>query len=509
MTTEIIVGDCREVLRRLPAASVHCVVTSPPYFGLRDYGTGSWSGGDPSCDHVVRERRNGLGMVKLGERYRGGGHKAAQPKLIQAKDLCPRCGAVRSDGQIGLEETPSAYIAEMVEVFREVWRVLRDDGTLWVNMGDSYAGSRAGPQEGKGLLAGRTITDQRMMRRNDGNHKAREGKPKDLLGIPWRLAFALQDAGWYLRRDIIWSKPNPMPESVVDRPSSAHEYVFLMTKRPDYFYDGEAIVEPSSPGTHDRLSRKNLLNETGSFRANGGTDRPMKAGGRKLAANGSGIKNNGSMNAALRVMPETRNARSVWTIVTESFTGAHFATFPTKLAETCIKAGTSEWGCCPTCGAPWQRVVTKGEPNLAHRRASGADKSGGYNGQSTKDHDDAGVQNASDVKRRILNGMRHKTSTWVQGCTCAAAAPTPCMVLDPFAGACTTLMVADRLQRNSIGIELNRKYAAMGAARLAKDAGMFAEVSGVDGHSPPALDRQAAFDLLGGLAASESIPAAE
>lgn len=453
MTTEIIVGDCREVLRRLPAASVHCVVTSPPYFGLRDYGV---------------------------------------------------------DGQIGLEDTPAKFVLELVDVFREVWRVLRDDGTCWINMGDSYAGSRAGPQGGTGLMSGRTVGHQREMRRKDGNHLARSGgKVKDLLGMPWRLAFALQDAGWYLRRDIIWSKPNPMPESVDDRPSGSHEYVFLMTKRPDYFYDGAAIAEPSSPGTHERLSRKNLLNETGSFRANGGTDRPMKAGGRKLAANGSGIKNNGSMNAALRVMPETRNARSVWTIVTESFSGAHFATFPAKLAETCIKAGTSEHGCCPTCGAQWKRVITKGEPNLAHRRASGGDKSGGYNGQSTKDHDAAGVQNASDVKRRILNGMRHKTSTWVQGCTCAAAAPTPCMVLDPFAGACTTLMVADRLRRNSIGVELNRKYAAMGAARLAKDAGMFAEVSDVDGHSPPALDRQAAFDLLGSLPASERIPAAE
>lgn len=430
------------------------VCTSPPYFGLRDYGV---------------------------------------------------------DGQIGLEDTPAKFVLELVDVFREVWRVLRDDGTCWINMGDSYAGSRAGPQGAAGLMSGRTIGHQREMRRKSGNHEARAGRPKDLLGIPWRLAFALQDDGWYLRRDIVWSKNNPMPESVDDRPSGSHEYVFLMTKRPDYFYDGPAIAEPSSPGTHERLSRKNLLNEKGSFRTNGGGDpRPMKPGGRKLAAVGSGIKNNGSMDAALRVMPETRNARSVWMISTESFAGAHFATFPAKLAETCIKAGTSEHGCCPTCGAQWKRVVTKGEPNLAHRRASGADKSGGYNGKSTKDHDAAGVQNASDVKRRILNGMRHKTSTWTQGCTCAPAAPTPCMVLDPFAGACTTLMVADRLRRNSIGIELSPAYAKMGAARLAKDAGMFAEVvSGVDGDGTPALDRQAAFDLLGGLAASESIPAAE
>lgn len=310
MSVRVLLGDCLDILPTLAAGSVQCCVTSPPYFGLRDYG---------------------------------------------------------AEGQIGLEAAPAAYIATIVAVFREVRRVLRDDGTLWLNLGDSYAGSRAGPQGKLGEMADRSIASQREMRREDGKHKARLGaKAKDLLGIPWRVAFALQDDGWFLRSDIIWVKPNPMPESVADRPTSAHEHVFLLTKQARYFYDAEAIREA---GTSER-------------------DRGRPDGSATFERFGV----NTSCGTAV---DGTRNARNVWIIATQPFAGAHFATMPPELAERCIKAGSGP------------------------------------------------------------------------GDT----------VLDPFAGAFTTALVADRLHRDAIGIELNPAYCAMAQARIERDAGMFAQVA--------------------------------
>ena len=478
MTIRILQGDCREVLKTLPDQSVHMVCTSPPYYRLRSY----LPDGHPD--------------------------KATE---------------------IGLEQTPAEYVRNIVAVFCELRRVLRDDGSVWLNLGDGYAAGGNGGQNRE---------------RSDSfhSHAPRDGdttgqrktappglKPKDLMMIPARVAIALQDDGWWIRSDIIFSKPNPMPESVTDRPTSSHEHVFLLAKsgsttfwthrdgpgsrtQPapdyrwvhrktaeevaidpgddknwrrvnlwsgnDYFFDAEAIAEPSSPATHARLSQ-DVQNQVGSMRANGGakTNGPMKAVGRKLAAEGSGIKNNGSFDAAMAIMPATRNSRNVWTIATQSFSEAHFATFPPDLADRCIKAGTSERGCCRSCGAPWVRVITKGEPDMAHRLASGADASGGYNGQSTKNHDAAGVQNASDVKRRILEGMRERTYAWFPSCSCDAGDPVPAVVLDCFAGAFTAPLVADRLQRHAIGVELNREYCEMARRRIEQDAGMFAEIA--------------------------------
>ena len=224
MSFQIIQGDCLDGLRTLPDACVQCVVTSPPYYGLRDYG---------------------------------------------------------HDGQIGLEETPEAYITKMVEVMREVRRVLRNDGTLWLNIGDSYAGSGKGPA---GNLGARH--NERHLEHTVASGNVPHGcKPKDLIGIPWMLAFALRADGWFLRQDIIWHKPNPMPESVVDRCTKAHEYVFLLTKSARYHYDAEAVKEDAIGG-------------------------------------------------------DTRNRRSVWSITTKPFTGAHFAVMPEDLVEPCIKAGS-------------------------------------------------------------------------------------------------------------------------------------------------------------------------
>jgi DNA modification methylase len=316
MSIQIIEGDCRDVLATLPDQSVHCCVTSPPYFGLRDYGV---------------------------------------------------------DGQIGLEPTPNEFVAELVAVFREMRRVLRDDGTLWLNLGDSYVttppGNKSKPKDVDGLYGRRQ--DMQIGHGEDRDAIWACGKSsglphKNLLGMPWRVAFALQADGWYLRQDIIWHKPNPMPESVTDRCTKAHEYVFLLSKSARYFYDQAAIAEPASYPD-------------------------------------DGIRVATPKNAALGLKPtreyghqngDTRNARSVWTIAAQPFKEAHFATFPPDLADRCIKAG------CPKGGT----------------------------------------------------------------------------VLDPFGGAGTTGLVADRLQRNAVLIELNPAYADIARRRIAGDAPLFAEV---------------------------------
>jgi len=303
MTVKIITGDCRDVLRSLDANSVQCCVTSPPYFGLRDYGMAE---------------------------------------------------------QIGLEPSPDEFVAEMVAVFRDVRRLLRDDGTLWLNIGDSYA---AHASASHGYKDGRA---NRSARAAAGVPK--DLKPKDLIGIPWRVAFALQADGWYLRQEIIWHKPNPMPESVTDRCTKAHESVFLLAKSARYYFDAPAIAEPAEYPVGSRADVKK-----GEF-------------------SGKGADRLGQ--EAFRAIRDTRNRRSVWTIASQPFSGAHFATMPPELAETCIKAGTKP------------------------------------------------------------------------GDT----------VLDPFGGAGTTGLVADRMQRNATLIELNPTFAAMARERIAADASLFAEV---------------------------------
>lgn len=230
MTTRILTGDCIESMQNLADESVHCCVTSPPYYGLRDYGTATWQGGDSDCNHQVGEIRTGLGMAALGAKYSGGGHKASEPKPMYAKEQCPHCGAVRVDKQIGLENKPEEFIDRLVSVFREVKRVLRNDGTLWVNIGDSYASNT----KGSGGLSKKQLSNTGIRYApRKFNHGVKE---KDLIGIPWTLAFALRADGWYLRQDVIWHKPNPMPESVTDRCTKAHEYIFMLSKSSKYFF---------------------------------------------------------------------------------------------------------------------------------------------------------------------------------------------------------------------------------------------------------------------------------
>jgi DNA modification methylase len=340
--------------RRIPLAdgSVHCCVTSPPYFSLRDYGTAKWVGGDPTCDHIGMTARTVSGGQ--GKQYTNEGSNR-----VYSGDCA--CGARRVDRQIGLEASPAEFVASMVAVFREVWRVLRDDGTCWLNLGDSYAGSwgNQGRKEERGTQ--RPINGPMFQNlepypvKASGTGTIPEGsglKPKDLIGVPWRVAFALQEAGWFLRSDIVWAKDNAMPESVTDRPSKSHEYVFLLAKSERYFYDRHAIAEPSVSGHPSgngfkREARLSYRDESGPR----GNDDPWQ-------------------------VTETRNARSVWRINTATFKGAHFAVMAPTLAERCIKAGCPEGGIVfdPFAGAATTLVVA----TALGRHAIGCDLSPEY-----------------------------------------------------------------------------------------------------------------------------------
>lgn len=435
MTWKILQGDALTRLRDLPDRHFHCCVTSPPYYGLRDYGTGVWEGGDANCDHrspTMREGRNEDRPMLAGSAATN-----TPQLLLAARSACGKCGAIRVDQQVGLEKTPTEFVARLVEIFAEVHRVLRDDGTFWLNIGDTWNHDA----KWGGSSSNKNELKQGYARKNS---RERESgcKPKDMIGIPWMLAFALRSWGWYLRSEIIWAKTNCMSESVEDRPTKSHEQLFLLTKRPRYYYDGVAIREPSAaPG------------KSGSHKPRHGVD--TKGG-------------NQGRNGVLAWDGESRNKRSVWRIGVAGFKGAHFAVFPPKLVEPCILAGTSAKGCCPQCGAQWARLVekTRKATRPAHHtkvaRASSSEDSP-YNG-----HGGLAVGNR-DPKRHITIV---KTIGWEPGCKCGLEAASA-RVLDPFSGAGTTVMVASRLGRNGTGIELNQEYAEMSRARIVGDSPLF------------------------------------
>jgi len=337
MSIKILQGSCLETLSSLEEKSVNTCVTSPPYWGLRDYGTGEWVGGDPDCNHVKSENKHGG--------QRSDRDQEGYKKLYNYK--CLQCGAVRKDDQLGLEETPEKFVENLVNVFREVRRVLRDDGTVWLNLGDSYSsGGR------------KTTTNQSL--RGDNEYGVTRPKPsdgikeKDLVGIPWRVAFALQADGWYLRQDIIWHKPNPMPESVQDRCTKAHEYIFLLSKSPKYYYDNEAIKEEIQDESAKRLLRGVSDNHKNSFGAPGQTPHTMnkpRKNVRKqftsdMGGSGKSFKNHSGYKKedGTLMIGEKRNKRSVWTVTTKPYSEAHFATYPPELIKPCILAGCPEGG---------------------------------------------------------------------------------------------------------------------------------------------------------------------
>jgi len=307
---EIIHGDCREVLKELPDQSIQCCVTSPPYWGLRDYDVEPvvWDG-SADCEHE---------WIEFYCNGQSGGPSQKQDSNVGSRfDIsiqlqCSKCSAWR--GCLGSEPTPKLYVKHLTDIFREVKRAMCDDGTLWVVLGDSYAthASKRSGQFGKDIKAG--YDD--IFTKNKPTAKSIGLKEKDLVGIPWMVAFALRDDGWWLRRDIIWNKPNPMPESTKDRPTTAHEYIFLLSKSKHYYYDYEAIKEPAKDwGQRDRSQMR------------GGTTDPK-------------LKHHGLENGDFA--EEGRNKRSVWTVNTQPSSIPHYAKFPKKLIEPCILAGSKE-----------------------------------------------------------------------------------------------------------------------------------------------------------------------
>lgn len=364
--TTIFRGDCLDVLRRLPDGVVQTCVTSPPYWGLRDYGVVGQLGLEHSPDCL--------------------GWATGRP--------CGEC-----------------YVCRLVAVLREVRRVLRRDGTLWLNLGHTYAGywgkKYAHRPFGKDRTADASTPPNKPSL--DFSHSAI--KPKDLIGIPWRVALALQADGWYLRSDVIWAKTNPSPESVRDRPTCSHEYLFLLSRSRRYYFDRAAIAEPCLSGPSDLKKM---------------CEKKYHIGGKHLLLHDPRNKGNCHTQMGKRRAvgsPAGRNKRSVWAIATKPFSGAHFAVFPGELVEPCILAATSAAGCCAVCGAPYQRTTQR------------------------------------------LDGDCRSTD-WEPGCTCTPSEPVPCVVLDPFLGSGTTAAVAQRLGRHSIGIELNRDYCQLAVKRF-------------------------------------------
>jgi DNA modification methylase len=383
-----LVGHVLDDLRSLPDESVHFVVTSPPYFGLRDYGLphAPW----PEVEY------------------------APMPGL-------PPMKVPAWEGQLGLEPSPEMYVAHLALVFREIRRVLRHSGTCWVVIGDSYNGSGGaggdynpgGARKGQEKYPGR---------------KLKTLKPKDLIGIPWRVAFALQADGWFLRSEITWCKKTPLPESVEDRPTSATEKIFLFAKGKKYFYDYEAAREPYGGGYRGSSF---TAGKTGAVKPNAGRKEREERPG--------------------------RNAWNYWLLGPEPFPDAHFAVFPTEIPRRVILTGTSPKA-CPVCGAPWERVAER------KRTLDGSPvEPGGW---------------PADGNRRLgpqgFGHWRFATVTenigWRPGCPCPGNdGSARCLVLDPFGGAGTTTLVAMELERDSIYVDLSRRYSEMALKRCGFD----------------------------------------
>lgn len=378
----IIIGDVRTELATLDSESVQTVITSPPYWGLRDYGI---------------------------------------------------------EGQIGSELSLVDFLDTLVEVFRGIRRVLRNDGTVWLNLGDSY---------GHGTSA---IRPSSLNKASAGSHHHaaneinRNGfQAKQLVGVPWRVALALQADGWYLRSDIIWSKPNPVPECVTDRPTRSHEYIFLLTKQKTYYYDNEAIKEGISP--------KTLTVSTTPRKGTG-----VESTGEKL--------NKWMGEHGGRYHPTRRNKRSVWTVTSKPFRGAHFATFPIDLIEPCVLAGSPP-KVCAACLTPYKRITERGPASLEQQIACGGDRNGHYTCKARKDYSKAKAQDPSAMKTRILAGMVEvRTLRWDAQCSCKSAYTVP-VVLDPFCGSGTVGVVCKRHGREFIGIDINPEYGCLAIERI-------------------------------------------
>jgi DNA modification methylase len=383
--------------------------------------------------------------------------------------FCGRCGAWR--GELGLEPGPALYIEHIVEVFREVRRVLRSDGTLFLNLGDSYAGSwgaqgRRVTESDEPSWHSSQIKNHPKRASHTGTIRGFNLKPKDLMMMPARIALALQADGWWIRSEITWAKRAPMPESVRDRPTSATEKVFLLTKSERYFWDAVAVQE-ESVSDHDSGNGFKREARLSYADANGprGNDQQWRASRPSVPKGRFGGKWADTDQPAFRAVMQKRNMRNWWLLGPEPYPDAHFAVFPSEIPRRAILAGTSEKGVCPACGAPWVRVVDK------RRTRDGEPLTGSWP-----------VNNGGQrIGASGVGHWRDRVETteigWSSSCSCPAADPVPATVLDCFAGSGTSLVVADRLGRNAVGVELNPTFTEMARKRLIKDAGLFAEVA--------------------------------
>lgn len=396
MQWELLIGSALDRLAELPEKSVHTIPTSPPYFGLRAY----------AGEQVVDWPEVAF--------YPMPGLAAFMPPVV----IPAQRAALGSEGDL------LAYVGHLVAIFRTCRRVLRDDGVLWLNLGDSYNSAPSNMQNGGVQRAGYKAGYDAIGRQD---RQVADLKPKDLIGVPWRVALALQADGWYLRSDIIWHKLAPMPESVTDRPTKGHEYVFLLAKSPRYFYDAVAVAEAAAQPLGDAAL-------TGQHKAS--------AGG--YTTNGCGASTLGTNQG-----PSTRNRRSVWSLGPQPYAGAHFATWPPALVEPMILAGTSARGCCPACGAPWVRVVEREGAKVRAVHTNGPQADHGFLGGG-----------------RIDENPVVATLGWRPSCACDAGDPLPCVVLDPFTGSGTTGAVAVELGRRFVGIELSAEYADLATRRI-------------------------------------------
>jgi DNA modification methylase len=438
--------DNRDVLSRMSTGSVHTVVTSPPYWGLRNYGTPPLVfGGRKGCGHKWGDPIKSAGRGSAGSKSTlQGTQSASEPKKATSRGVfCKECGAWRGD--LGLEPSPEMFVEHLVEVFREVHRVLRDDGTMWVNIGDTYAAS---PDDSSGI------------------------KPKDLVGIPWRLALALQSDGWWLRNSIIWHKANHLPTPIKDRLAASYEFIFLFTKSKRYYFNLDAIRVPHTYGAYDEegnFAPAQTWNESGEgdrkMDQTEGHLGPMAGSPRRQ---GRGLYNS-----------KGKNPGDVWKMPTQPFPGAHFAVFPPGLPERCIRAGTSAKGVCPSCQTPWHLVKEYGE-----REDTGASSgiAPELEAAATRSRDTSGKGGNVLAARPVLS------EEWMPACDCGIEEAARATVLDPFSGSGTTGMVALELGHDYVGIDLNPDYLPMATCRVVGDK---------PPSEPPPVEEGSVLDLFG------------
>ncbi len=450
---EILIGNCRDKLRELPAGSVQCVVTSPPYWGLRRYEgeqSAVW-GGDPDCEHEWESRRYYVEQ-SVSANSREAFSEAGEENIERLKaarwredSACTKCGAWY--GAFGLEPTPEQYVANTLEILREIRRVLRPDGVVWWNLGDSYAGSGGAHAEHHA-----TPGISKSFRRNGvphwgqlgrpGRYLAPKGlKPKDLTLVPAWVALAAQADGFWVRAMVIWDKPNTMPESVKDRPTESHEYILLLTKCEHYFYDADAVREPLSETTIER----NRYPHAGSACEEVAVSRPRRPGE-------FGI-------------PAGRNLRSVWRFATVPYPGAHFAVFPPELPRRCILAGTPP-KVCAECGAPWERMRARETAGGDWRPTCECHGQAEIVQTECPECGGTGVVDDESCSACAGSGQTEKR-VWAE--SVLHVWPTrPAIVLDPFAGSGTTLKVAEDLGRWWIGIDICQQYSEQIRERTAQ-----------------------------------------